>query len=89
MRRLLAENRTFALVFADAWAGKYHHLEEALHSLVVGGFYVVDDMLPQPNWPEDHPAKVAKLIQTLVSHPDLHVTTLDWSTGIIIATQVR
>lgn len=56
---------------------------------MVGGFYVVDDMLPQPNWPEDHPAKVAKLIQTLVSHPDLHVTTLDGSTGIIIATQVR
>jgi len=87
--RLLAEDRTFALVFADAWAGKYHHLEEALRSLAVGGIYVVDDMRPQPNWPEDHPAKVHKLIETLVSHPDLHVTTLDWSTGIIIATKVR
>ena len=87
--RLLAEKRTFALVFADAWAGKYHHLEEALQLLTVGGIYVVDDLLPQPNWPEDHPAKVAKLVETLVSHPDLHVTTLKWSTGIIIATKVR
>ena len=87
--RLVTENRTFALVFADAWAGKYHHLEEALQSLAVGGIYVVDDMRPQPNWPEDHPGKVAKLIETLVSHPDLHVTTLGWSTGIIIATRMR
>jgi len=47
--RLLSENRTFTLVFADAWAGKYHHLEEALQLLAVGGIYVVDDMRPQPN----------------------------------------
>lgn len=87
--RLLSERRTFALVFADTWAGKYHHLEEALQLLAVGGLYVVDDMLPQPNWPEDHPPKVARLVETLVAHPDLHVTTLEWSTGIIIATKVR
>ena len=70
-------------------ADKYHHLEDALQPLAVGGIYVVDDMSPQPNWPEDHPAKVANLIETLASHPDLHVTTLDWSTGIILATKVR
>ena len=64
-------------------------MEEALQLLAVGGIYVVDDMLPQPNWPKDHPAKVEELVEKLVSHPDLHVTTLDWSTGIIIASKVR
>jgi predicted O-methyltransferase YrrM len=87
--RLRAEKKTFALVFADAWAGKYHHLDEALQLLAVGGIYVVDDLNPQPNWPEDHPAKVADLVETLVSHPDLHVTTLEWSTGIALAARVR
>ena len=87
--RLLADKRTFAFVFADAWAGKYHHLEEALQLLTAGGIYVVDDMLPQPNWPEDHPAKVATLVDTLVSHPDFQVARLDWSTGVIIATKTH
>ena len=87
--RLLADKRTFAFVFADAWAGEYHHLEEALQLLTAGGIYVVDDMLPQPDWPEDHPAKVAKLDEKLVSHPDFQVARLGWSTGIIIATKTH
>ncbi|MFO7634114.1 MAG: class I SAM-dependent methyltransferase, partial [Caldilinea sp.] len=39
------------LIFADTWAGKYTHLEETLQLLRPGGLYVIDDMLPQPNWP--------------------------------------
>jgi hypothetical protein len=27
-----------------------------------GGLYVIDDMLPQPNWPEGHAAKAEVLI---------------------------
>jgi predicted O-methyltransferase YrrM len=81
------EGRTFDLVFADAWPGKYSSLEEALQIVAPGGLYVVDDMLPQPNWPEDHPPKVARLVETLRARPDLHVATLCWSTGVIVATK--
>lgn len=67
--------------------GKYSHLDEALRLLRAGAMYVLDDMLPQPNWPEDHPPKVAELVRALRSRPELQVVTLDWSTGIIVATR--
>jgi predicted O-methyltransferase YrrM len=86
---LLAEGRTFDLIFADAWPGKYTNLEQALELIRAGGIYIVDDLLPQPNWPEDHPAKVSSLIATLASRPDFHVTCMNWSTGIAIAAKVR
>jgi predicted O-methyltransferase YrrM len=82
---LVAQRRSFDLVFADTWAGKYTHLEEALALVKPGGLYVVDDMRPQPNWPDDHPPKVAALVAALQSRSDLHVTHLDWSTGLILA----
>jgi len=86
---LVAEGRTFDLIFADAWPGKYTSLDEALALVRVGGLYVVDDMLPQPNWPEDHPARVAGLLETLGGRADLAVTLLSWSTGIVIAARIR
>ena len=80
-------NQQFDFIFADTWPGKYTHLDQALALLKPGGIYVVDDMLPQPNWPADHAPKVAALISTLEAHPDLHVTKLNWSTGIILGTK--
>ena len=77
----------YDLIFADTWPGKYWLLDEALSLLAPGGLYVIDDMLPQPNWPIDHPPKVAALIGTLENHPDLHVTKLVWATGLMIATR--
>ncbi len=55
----------FELVFADTWPGKYYALDEALSLIKPGGLYVIDDMLPQPNWPDDHAPKVAELIAAL------------------------
>jgi predicted O-methyltransferase YrrM len=78
---------TFDLIFADTWPGKYDHLDEALALLKPGGLYVIDDMLPQPNWPEGHPARGAELISTLESRPEFWVTKLDWSTGLMICTR--
>lgn len=88
LAELRAEGRTFDLVFADAMPGKYTSLDDALHLVRIGGLYVIDDMLPQPNWPPEHPAKVEHLIETLTSRADLRVALLRWSTGIIIATKV-
>lgn len=76
-------------IFADAWPGKYHHLDEALALLKPGGIYFIDDLLPQPNWPEGHAAKAEKLVETLENRADLVLTKLAWSTGLIIATKKR
>lgn len=77
------------LIFADTWAGKYTHLEETLRLLRLGGLYVIDDMLPQPNWPEGHAVKVAKLIDELAQRTDLVLTKLSWASGVIVATKIR
>lgn len=75
----------FDLIFADTWPGKYHHLEPALNLLKAGGLYVVDDMLPQENWPEGHAAKATALLERLFQHPDLVSCRMDWSTGVVLA----
>jgi predicted O-methyltransferase YrrM len=83
-----AEPDQFDLIFADSWPGKYTHLDEALRSLKRGGLYVVDDMLPQPNWPDGHAQRADELISILENREDLIITKLNWSTGIIIGTKI-
>jgi predicted O-methyltransferase YrrM len=80
------QTREFDFIFADAWPGKYASLDAVLGTLSAGGMYVIDDMLPQPNWPEGHDDKVDKLVADLESRDELHVVKLAWSTGILIAT---
>jgi predicted O-methyltransferase YrrM len=81
----LANARTpYDLIFADSWAGKFDHLNEALALLRVGGIYLIDDLLPQPNWPEDHAPKVPALINDLESRDGFEVTRLDWASGLMI-----
>lgn len=77
----------YDLIFADTWPGKYHLLNETLALLAPGGLYVIDDMLPQANWPVDHPSKVAALIAHLETRPDLYVTKLAWASGLILVTR--
>ena len=76
------------MIFADTWPGKYDHLDDALALLKPGGLYVIDDLNPQPNWPPDHYPKPPQLIAALEARPDLRVTRLDWSTGLIVAARV-
>jgi predicted O-methyltransferase YrrM len=77
--------REFDLVFADTWPGKFDHLEDALCLLRPGGLYVIDDLLPQPNWPQDHAPKVPRLIAEIERNPKLVSCKLSWSSGMIIA----
>jgi len=77
--------KPFDLIFADAWPGKYSELEEILELLKIGGFYVVDDMEPQENWPEGHEKLANDLAQYLEERSDMTITKMKWSTGIIIA----
>ena len=75
----------FDYVFADTWHGKYLLLDEVLDMVNKGGLYIVDDMLPQDNWPEGHQDKAACFIKYLEGRSDLVVTKQHWATGIIIA----
>lgn len=77
--------RSFDMIFADAWPGKYEGLDETLALLKPGGLYVVDDMSPQPNWPEGHQASVDGLISRLEARADLVVTRLAWASGLVLA----
>ena len=77
-------NQRFDLIYADAFPGKYTHLEAALALLNRGGIYVGDDMLPQASWPEGHETKAASLIAVFEQMPGLAVTKLSWSTGLIL-----
>ncbi len=75
----------FDLVFADAMPGKYEGLEHALAVVRPGGFFVIDDLLPQANWPDGHAAKVPVLIETLAANPAFHMVPLAWASGIVVA----
>jgi predicted O-methyltransferase YrrM len=83
------DGEQFDLIFADAMPGKFDMLDQTLALVKVGGFYLIDDLLPQPNWPEGHPLKVEKLIETLKQKNNFVQTTLDWSTGLMLFTRVR
>ena len=75
----------FDLIFADAWPGKYSEIDEILSLLKIGGFYIIDDMQYQPNWPDGHQENVDTLIDYLEKRDDINLTKMNWSTGLIIA----
>jgi len=79
------KGKKFDFIFADAMPGKYDLFEETIDMLNKRGFYIIDDMLPQSNWPLGHDEKVKGLIRKLDQRNDLVITKLNWSTGIVIA----
>lgn len=79
------DKQSFDLVFADAWEGKYEKLELCLSLLKSGGFYIIDDMLPQPNWPEGQEYKVPLIQEILPKLKDLHLWPLSYGTGYVVA----
>jgi predicted O-methyltransferase YrrM len=80
--------KQFDFIFADAWPGKYRFLAETLSLLKPGGIYVIDDMLPQANWPERHDQKATALIADLEKRRDLRLVKMSWASGIILATKL-
>jgi predicted O-methyltransferase YrrM len=77
--------QSFDFVFADAMPGKYEGLDHALAVVKPGGFYVIDDMLPQPNWPAGHAEKIPVLLEKLASNPAFEVLPLVWASGVVVA----
>ncbi|MEP7374190.1 MAG: class I SAM-dependent methyltransferase [Chitinophagaceae bacterium] len=78
----------FDFIFADAMPGKYDLFNETIGLLKSGGLYIIDDMLPQPNWPLGHDKKAEDFINMLEARTDLLLTKLNWSTGIIIVSKI-
>lgn len=76
--------RPFDLIYADAWPGKFSHLDKALSLLRPGGVYVIDDLLPQTNWPEGHAPKVPVLIDHIEGRSDFSSVRLAWAAGLIL-----
>lgn len=74
----------FDLIYADAWPGKFTHLDRALSLLKTGGIYFIDDLSPQTNWPEGHAPKVPLLIESLEQRQGFVSTKLAWASGLMI-----
>ena len=83
------EGDKFDLVFADAWPGKYSETDVILDLIKLGGFYIIDDMTAQANWPEGHDKNVEQLVSYLENREDFNLTKMDWSTGLIIAVKTK
>ena len=74
----------FDLIYADAWPGKFSHLDEALSLLQPGGVYVIDDLLPQANWPDGHAPKVPALINDIEGRREFSTVRLAWASGLML-----
>jgi predicted O-methyltransferase YrrM len=81
------QGQHFDFIFADTFPGKFYLLDEVLALLNPGGLYIIDDLLPQPNWPEGHQANVDRLIGELEARDDLHIVKMNWASGLIVATR--
>lgn len=75
---------TFDGVFADTWPGKYHDRDLAMRLVKPGGWYVVDDLYPQPGWPEGHQASVDRLVADLTALEAWTTELLEVGSGIIV-----
>ncbi|MEU2490954.1 class I SAM-dependent methyltransferase [Streptomyces sp. NPDC007883] len=77
----------FDLAYVDCRPGKFHRLADLLDLLKPGGLYIVDDLLPQPTWPDDHQPRVDTFLAHLPEHPNLLYTPARWASGLLIGTR--
>ncbi len=76
---------SYDFVFADAMPGKFEGLEDCLRRVKPGGFYIVDDIIPQAKWPEGHAERVPRLVNHLARDDRFAIVPLSWASGIIVA----
>ncbi len=81
--------QTFDFIFADSWPGKFNTFDETLRLVALGGLYMVDDMLPQPQWPDTHQPLVDELLLKLDALRNFSVCKMNWSTGLVICTRSK
>lgn len=82
-------SQSYDLIFADAPPGKLVDLDSALDALSVGGLYVADDMIVDPDDENDRAREPALLevSRALFARTDLSAIAIPWATGLIVATK--
>ena len=78
------QDECYDFIFADAWPGKFSHLKLALNILSKGGVYIIDDLLPQANWPEGHAARIPELISEIKNMADFTSVRMEWASGLML-----
>ncbi len=78
----------FAMAFVDCRPGKFHRLPDLLDLLEPGGLYVVDDLIPQPTWPADHPERVAGFLRAVPDERRMRATPLHWASGVLVGARL-
>lgn len=80
----------FDMVFADTFPGKFTNRQIVLDHIKVGGLYIIDDLLPQANWPtDDHPIKVRELIEDLEADSRFSILKMNWASGLMVCAKTR
>ena len=46
---------------------------------------MIDDLLPQPSWPDGHGPRIEPLLAELEGRPELVCVRLAWSSGLAVA----
>lgn len=80
---------SYDLVFADAMPGKFDGFEQLWRLVKPGGLYVIDDLMPQANWPEGHQPHVDALIETLDGRGDVRAARMSWASGVVVAAKIK
>ncbi|MCD0444265.1 class I SAM-dependent methyltransferase [Glycomyces sp. A-F 0318] len=73
----------FDLAFVDWRAGKFAQLDQLIGLLAPGGIYIVDDLIPQATWPEDHPERIARFWDEW-PRADMVAVPIGWASGLLI-----
>ncbi|GGM84225.1 hypothetical protein GCM10012275_63620 [Longimycelium tulufanense] len=73
------------LVFVDCRPDRFRRRADLLGHLNPGGLYIGDDLLPEPTWPDDHEPRVEKFLAEIIDEPNLVVTLMTWSSGLVVA----
>lgn len=74
----------FDLAYIDCRPGKFYRLPTLLQLLRPGGIYVVDDLQPQPTWPDDHQPRVDTFLRGLPGIDRLRATPMAWASGLVV-----
>lgn len=82
------DGEPFDLAFVDSRPGTFERLTDLLNLLRFGGLYVVDDLLPQPTWPEGRQPRVDVFLGRLPEVEQLRATPMAWASGLVVGTRV-
>ncbi|GAA0411255.1 hypothetical protein Acor_15080 [Acrocarpospora corrugata] len=75
----------FDFAFVDCLIGKFTSRHLVLANLSPGAFYIGDDLLPVPTWPDEHESRVTDFLDAITGEPHVLATLMRWSTGLVVA----